>query len=173
LDTFEAISTKLDVREFASKRIPGDIKMKVLEAARLTASAMNTQHWRFILVQDRSNLKKLAADSRTGKWVAGADFAIIILIDPKATGNMIDTGRVLQDMELAAWNFGVASGIYIGFDEAALRKDFAIPESLKPSAILGFGHPKNKILGKKDRKPLEEIAFSERFGQNIKPADFS
>ena len=173
MDAFEAISTKLDVREFKSQRVPGDVKRKVLEAARLTGSSMNRQHWRFIVVQDRSNLKKLAADSTSGRWVAGADFAVIILTDPKVPGHTIDAGRVIQDMELAAWNFGVASGIYVGVDEAALRKDFAIPESLKLGAILGFGYPKRKIVGKKDRKPLEEIAFSEKFGKDIAASDFS
>jgi nitroreductase len=173
LDTFDAISTKLDVREFAAKKVPGETKRKILEAARLTASSMNTQHWRFVLVQDRSNLKRLAADSMTGKWVEGADFAIVILIDPKVPGSSIDAGRVVQDMELAAWNFGVASGIYTGVGEASLRKDYAIPESLKPSAVLGFGYPKRKILGKKNRKPIEDLVFPERYGQGLKPSDLS
>jgi nitroreductase len=173
LDTFEAISTKLDVREFGSEHVPGEVKRKILEAARLTSSAMNMQAWRFILVQDRSNLKRLAADSTTGKWVEGADFAIIVLIDPKAPIGSIDAGRVIQDMGLAAWNFGIASGIYAGVGEASLRKDFAVPDELKPVAVLGFGYPKRKILGKKDRKPLEEIAFAERYGQKIKATDFS
>lgn len=173
MDTFEAISTKLDVREFASKRIPGDIMRKILEAARLTASSMNTQHWRFILIRDRSNLARLAADSTTGKWVAGADFAILILIDPKVPGSPIDAGRVVQDMELAAWNFGVASGIYTGVGEAALRKDYAIPEAMKPAAVLGFGYPKRKILGKKNRKPIEELVFPERYGEKLRLSDLS
>jgi nitroreductase len=173
MDAFEAISTKLDVREFASKRVPGETKRKILEAARLTASSMNTQHWRFILIQDRSNLKKLAADSMTGKWVEGADFAIVVLIDPKVPGSSIDAGRVVQDMELAAWNFGVASGIYTGVGEAALRKDYSIPDALKPAAVLGFGYPKRKILGKKNRKPMEELVFAERYGERLKASDLS
>jgi nitroreductase len=171
LDAFEAISQKLDVREFASKKVPGETKKKILEAARLTASSMNTQHWRFILVQDRGNLRRLAADSMTGKWVEGADFAVIILTDPKVPGSGIDAGRVVQDMELAAWNFGVASGIYTGVVEASLRKDYAIPDGMKPSAVLGFGYPKRKILGKKNRKPIEELVFPERYGQRLKASD--
>jgi len=173
LDAFEAISTKLDVREFLSKKVPGETKRKILEAARLTGSSMNTQHWRFVLVQDRANLKRLAADSVTGKWVEGADFAILILIDPKVPGSNIDAGRVVQDMQLAAWNFGVASGIYTGVGEASLRKDYAIPEGLKPAAVLGFGDPKRKILGKKKRKAVEELVSSERFGERLKSSDLS
>ncbi|MDA4115049.1 MAG: nitroreductase family protein [Thaumarchaeota archaeon] len=173
MDAFEAISTKLEAREFASKKVPGETKKKILEAARLTGSSMNTQHWRFVLVQDRSNLKRLASDSISGKWVEGADFAIIILTDPKVPGSNIDAGRVVQDMELAAWNFGVASGIYTGVGEASLRKDYSIPDELKPSAVLGFGYPKRKTLGKKNRKPLEELVFPERYGVKLKASDLS
>lgn len=174
MDAFEAISQKLEVREFASKKVPGETKRKILAAARLTGSSMNTQHWRFVLVQDRANLKRLAADSTTGKWVAGADFAIIILTDPKVPGSSIDAGRVVQDMDLAAWNFGVGSGIYTGVVEESLRKDYALPEGLKISAVLGFGYPKRKILGrKKNRKPIEDLVFPERYGERLKPSDLA
>src|SRR5580658_922019 len=102
MDAYDAIITKLDVREFASKHVPGEIKKKILEAARLTGSSMNSQHWRFVLIQERPSLKKLAGDSSSGAWVENADFAILILTNPKQSGYLIDAGRVLQDMELAA-----------------------------------------------------------------------
>ena len=96
---------------------------------------MNTQHWRFIIVQDKGNLKRLADDSTTGPWVAGCDFAVIILTDPKVPGHVIDGGRVLQDMQLAAWSMGVGSGIFTGVKEDKLRKDFAIPQELEVTSF--------------------------------------
>lgn len=164
LDTYQAISTKLDVREFASRHVESPIKTKILEAARLTASSMNSQHWRFILVQDPKNLVTLARDSTTGSWVKGSDFAIIVNIDSKIPGSTIDAGRVAQDMELAAWDRGVASGVYTGIKSDDLRRDFGIPENLNPTIVVGFGYPKKKLLGRKSRKALAEIAFLERFG---------
>jgi nitroreductase len=50
MDTYEAILTKLDVRDFAQRHVGDGIKTKVLEAARFTGSSRNTQHWRFVLV---------------------------------------------------------------------------------------------------------------------------
>ena len=173
MDAYEAIRTKLEIRQFASKNVPGDIKRRILEAARLTQSSMNTQHWRFVVVEDRANLKRLAADSTSGKWVEGADFAIVVLIDPKVTGSNIDAGRVIQDMQVAAWNFGVASGIFTGLDEASMRRDYSVPDGLKIAAVIGFGYPKKKIIGKKNRKPLEELAFSEKYGEKLKASDLS
>ncbi|MCD6036577.1 MAG: nitroreductase [Nitrososphaeraceae archaeon] len=66
MDTFESIATKLEVREYSPQDIPSDIRLKVLEAARLTGTGLNTQHWRFILVENKDNLKKLAEDSTSG-----------------------------------------------------------------------------------------------------------
>jgi len=171
MDTYEAIVTKLDIREFTDRHVDDKTKTKILHAARFTGSSMNTQHWRFILVQDKKNLTTLAQDSITGPWVKDADFAVIINIDPKVSGSGVDAGRVLQDMELAAWNFGVVSRLYTGFKEAELRRDFGIPQELKPAAVLGFGYPVKKIKGKKNRKPLEELVSLEKYGNRYHPAE--
>jgi nitroreductase len=171
MDTYEAIATKLDVREFDKKHVDDKIKTKIMHAARFTGSSMNTQHWRFVLVQDPKNLATLAQDGTTGPWVKGADFAVIINIDPKVPASTIDAGRVLQDMQLAAWNFGVVSRLFTGIKDADLRRDFGIPQELKPAAVLGFGYPVRKIRGKKSRKPLEELVYSERYGTSFHPTE--
>ena len=174
MDTYDAIVTKLEVREFTSKHVPGEIKLKILEAARLTGSSMNSQHWRFLLIQDRPDLKRLALDSTSGGWVENADFAIVIATNPKVPGSVIDAGRVLQDMQLTAWNFGVVSGLYTGIKEDSVRRDFGLPFELKASAVLGFGYPKHKVLGKKkDRRALGELVFSERYGNPLDLKQFA
>lgn len=122
MDAYDAIRTKLDVREFSPKDVSAEMKLKVLEAARLTQSGSNTQHWRFILVQDRKDLGTLAKDSRSGKWVEQASFAVIVLTDPTGNYHMIDAGRAVQDMQLAAWNYGVASCVFTGVEETELRR---------------------------------------------------
>jgi nitroreductase len=167
LDTYESIATKLDVREFSSRPVPVEIKRKVLEAARLAQSGSNLQHWRFILVEGKENQKRLADDSTTGRWVAGADFAVIVLTNPRYPFHLLDAGRVTQNMQLAAWNFGVASGVFTGIDRRALARDFGIPEELNPSIVIGFGYPVKKIIGKKNRKPLGELAFQGKYGKKL------
>lgn len=162
------------MKEFVSKPVPKDVKLKTLEAARRTSSGINSQHWRFILVQDPMNLQRLAQDSTSGKWVQNANYAVIVLTDPKLGFHLIDAGRAIQDMQIAAWNFGVASRIFTGFDATKMRKDYAIPPDLEPSIVVGFGYPAKKITGKKkNRKPLEEIAFLEKFGNKFDQAKVS
>ena len=169
MDTYKTILTKLDVRQFDAKKVPVDVKLKVLEAARASGTGINKQHWRFILVQDKVVIKKLAEDSTSGGWVAGADFAVIVLADPQLGFHLIDSGRAVQDMQLAAWNQGVISGLYTGFKEDRMRRDFAIPNELKPTVVVGFGYPTTKILGKKNRRPLSELAFVDKYGNKFDP----
>jgi nitroreductase len=168
MDTFECITTKLEVREFSQQDVLSDIRSKILEAARLTGTGMNTQHWRFVLVDKKENLKRLADDSTSGNWVAGANFAIIILTNPKYGFHMIDAGRVLQNMQLAAWNYGVGSGLYTGIKQEQLESDFGIPIELSPTVIVGFGYPAKKIMGKrKNRLSLHELVYYEKYGNPI------
>ncbi len=171
METLDCIATKLEVRQYSDRTVPADIKLKILDAARLTGSANNTQHWRFILLQGKESLNRLAEDSTTGKWVGGANFAIIIVTNPKVNSHMVDAGRAVQDMQLAAWDYGVGSVIFSGVIAEKVRKDFGIPEELQPSAYLGFGYPLKKILGKrKKRSPLSEVVFVEKFGTKFDPS---
>ena len=162
MDTFDCIATKLDIREYSKQKVPIEIREKILEAARLTGTGLNTQHWRFIVVEDKDNLK-LAEDSTSGKWVADANFAIIVLTNPKYNYHMIDAGRVLQNMQLAAWNFGVSSGLFTGIREQNFRKDFNIPEQMNITLVVGFGYPaKKNLTGKrKNRLSINELVHYE------------
>jgi nitroreductase len=167
MDAFECIATKLEVREYRAQDISSEIRSKILEAARLTGTGMNTQHWRFISVQKKDNLKKLAEDSTSGSWVAGANFAVIVLTNPKYGFHLIDAGRVLQNMQLTAWNEGVGSGLFTGIKEEKLRNDFQIPNELTPSVIIGFGYPVSRLTGKrKNRLPVHELVYYEKYGSS-------
>ena len=170
MDAFECLATKLDIREFTSIEVPRNIKLKILEAARLTGTGLNTQHWRFILVENKANLERLANDSTSGNWVANCNFAIIILTNPKYQFHLIDAGRVIQSMQLAAWNYGVGSGIFTGINEDKFRKDFGIPAEMNISAVIGLGYPIKKLSGRrKDRIPLIELVHNEKYDALDKP----
>jgi nitroreductase len=168
MDTFTCVATKLDVREFAKTPVPDDLVMKVLEAGRYTGSGMNKQHWHFVLVRSAESLSKLASCSPYGSWISEADFAVLVLTSPKWPFHLFDAGRAVQDMQIVAWSYGVASGLTTGFEEESVRIEFNIPREFSISAAIGFGYPSRKILGKKNRKPLREVASLDRFGNPLK-----
>ena len=93
MDTYDCIVTNTDIREFDKKIVPKEIKMKVLESGRVCGSAMNSQHWHFILVEEEDGIKKLFEDSKSGKWILNANFAVILT----TSGDLIIDGVKLSN----------------------------------------------------------------------------
>ena len=165
MEAFEAVRTLLAVRRYLDQPIPEPVVRKIVEAGRLTGSAMNLQPWHFIVIQDRQTLRRLGALARSGPYVADAPLAIVVAIEK--TGYAVsDASRAIHSMLLVAWAEGVGSN-WVGF--GGLDKVNAlleIPAGLDALAILPFGYPAAKIArGKKKRKPLCAIAHRERYGQ--------
>ena len=166
MDAYECIITKLDIREYSVQDVPLEIRQKILEAARLTGTGLNTQHWKFILVEKRENLQKLSEDSTSGSWVAGANFAIIVLTNPKYKFHLIDAGRVLQNMQLAAWNYRIGSGLFTGIMEEKFKR----LQNSKGNVYFYNNRiwVSHKVLSgkRKYRKPFNEFVYYENYGDN-------
>jgi len=167
MEVYEAVKTRLETRQFAGKPVPPEVEGEVLEAARLSPSAMNMQHWHFILLDKKEDIGKLASLSQTGKWIGGAGFAIVVLTNPADRYHMFDAARAIADMQLTAWGRGVGSGMYTGYKQDEMKAFLGIPPGLEVTAVLGFGFPVRKVLGKKNRFPLEQIASYQRYGKPI------
>lgn len=163
---FDAVRTMMAVREYDENReLPDEVVRRILEAGRLSASASNGQPWHFILVRSREGLRKLGSLVRTGPYTARAAAAIIVAHE-KETGayGISDASRAVQSMMLTAWGDGVGSNWtgFAGLD--SVRREFGLPDSYEVVAVVPMGYPKRKIIGRKRRKPFEEVVSAERFG---------
>ena len=165
MDVFEAVRTILAVRRYQDRPVPEATLRRIVEAGRLTASAMNMQPWHFIVVQDRDTLRQLGALARTGPYVAQAPLAIVVAVD-KTRFAVSDASRAIQSMLLTAWADGVASN-WVGFGGLeAVKALLNISAEQDVLAILPFGYPVGVVgRGKKQRKPLGAVAHRERYGR--------
>jgi nitroreductase len=165
MEVFEAIRTLLAVRQFQERPVPEEVLRKVVEAGRLTASGMNAQPWHFVVVQDRETLRRLGELAKTGPYIAQAPAAIAVAVDRSRLA-VSDASRAIQSMLLTAWSEGVG-GNWVGFkglDE--IEPVLGIPEELDLLGIVPLGYPAKQVgQGKKERKPLGEVASRERYGQ--------
>jgi nitroreductase len=165
MEVFEAVRTVLAVRKYQDKPVPPDVVRRIVEAGRRTGSAMNGQPWHFIVVEDRDTLRQLGALARTGPYVAQAPLSIVVAIE-RTRFSVSDASRAIQSMMLTAWSEGVGSNWvgFMGLDE--VKPLLSIPDELDVLAIVPFGYPAQAIgKGKKQRKPLSEVAHHGRFGQ--------
>lgn len=163
---FEAVRTLLAVREYDDRPIPDDVLGRIVEAGRLSPSAMNVQPWHFVVVSDRHALQELGGLVRTGPYTAGAAAAIVVGILRDNRFAVSDASRAIQGMLLTAWADGVGSnwaGFAGGLDE--VRQRFGLPDEYDVVAVLPFGYPKRAIgKGMKKRRPLAEVASADRYG---------
>ena len=167
MEVFEAARTVLAVREYQEKAVPPDVVRRIVEAGRLTGSSMNRQPWQFIVVDDRETLRQLGAVARTGPYIAQAPLAIVALIE-RTKFSVSDASRAIQSMILTAWSEGVVSN-WVGFlDLDGVKPLLGIPNDLDVLAIVPFGYPVRAVgRGRKQRKPLNEVAYRGRFGQPL------
>jgi nitroreductase len=165
MEVFEAVRTVLAVRSYQDKPIPADTVRKIIEAGRLSGTSMNAQPVRLIAVDDRETIQRLGSLAKTGPYTAQAPLAVVVAME-KTKFAESDASRAVQSMMLTAWEDGIGSN-WVGFyglnDVKAL---LGVPEELEVFAIIPFGYPAQAVgKGKKQRKPLSEVAFRNRFGQ--------
>ncbi len=169
MDVFEAVSTVLAVRSYQSKPVPPAVVQKIVEAGRLSASASNRQAWHFVVVENPDTLKKIGQLAKTGPYIAQAPLAIAVAVEPSNYG-ISDGSRAIQNMILTAWSEGVGSN-WVGFVGGLpeVKSLLGIPEQMDLLAILPFGYPAQAVgKGKKNRKPLSEVASRDKYGQPLK-----
>jgi nitroreductase len=164
-DVFDTIRTLLAVRSYQSTPVPEAVIRRIVEAGRLTGSGMNGQPWHFIVVRDAETLRRLGALASSGPYVARAPLAIVVATD-RARFAVSDASRAIQSMMLPAWAEGVGSN-WVGFGGLEqVKAVLDIPAKLDVLAILPFGYPARAVgKGKKQRKPLREVAHLERYGR--------
>jgi nitroreductase len=165
MQVFDAVRTVLAVRSYQDKPVPPDVVRRIVEAGRLTASSRNGQPWHFIVVKNRDTLRQLGTVARTGPYIAQAPLAIVVAIE-KTQFSVSDASRAIQSMVLTAWSEGVGSN-WVGFlGLTEVNSLLGIPDDLDVLAIVPFGYPaQDRHQGKKQRKPLSQVAHRERFAQ--------
>jgi nitroreductase len=156
VDTYLAIASKRDVREYAETPIPDDVVHRILDAGRLAGSSRNRQERELVVVSDT---EALAAAVFAPENVLGA--ALVVAIAGSAGG--FDMGRAAQNMMLAAWNEGVVSCPNGQRDPAAVESLVGAPVGV----VLSFGYPAKprdpesrsaeEWSSRANRKPFDEV----------------
>jgi nitroreductase len=165
MQVMKAIETMLAVRSYSSKPIADEIVTRIVQAGRLTGSSMNQQAWDFVVVRDHDTLHRLGELASTGSYVAAAQCAVAVVVPDSPVG-IIDGTRAGQDMMLAAWGEGIGSNWVGNVNHDTIKKLLHIPVECMVLTLIPFGYPDRAIgAGRKNRKPLNNVAHRERFGE--------
>jgi nitroreductase len=166
----ECVRGRIETREFKPDAVPEAALQKILEAGRWSPSQRNRQPWHFIVVQERETLKHLASMAPSGPYLADAPLAIVVVTEG-ARMPLVDGTRAISSMQLVAWEEGLGSCWVGGVDGNGVKRLLDIPEGCELITVLPFGYPTDAAKGlRKRRKPLQQLAHRERFGESARPA---
>jgi len=173
MDVFEAIKKRRSIRNYLDKQINDEQLTFILEAARQAPSAANRQEWRFVVVRDKATKLKLCEAAKNQEFVKKAS---IVIACCAATDNHImtcgqacypiDLAIAIDHMTLAAVELGLGSCWVGAFYEEEVKKILDIPKDIRIVELLALGYPQKMPDYPKDRLPLEEIVFFEKWARS-------
>jgi nitroreductase len=189
---------------FRSDPVPEVVLDAILELAGQAPSGYNLQPWRFVVVRDPENRKRLQKAAMNQEKVGEAP-VVVIAIGMKEESKLVieevlrqsatlgvgsldnvptiaagvreflnsfpmevwvnrHTMIALTTMMLVAETYGFDTAPMEGFDPAAVKREFGIPEEGEVVALLAIGRLREPDKAYPGRLRLSRIAFRERFG---------
>lgn len=173
-DALEAVRTVRQVRQYKDGSVPTDALNAILDIARWTGSARNTQPWQFIVIDDKAMLQQLSALRENITWVADGALAIaIVMPDKSLVHEAYDAGRVSERIMIAARFLGFGAGTaWFGEPEreAKAKALLGVPEDMSCQSVVVIGpyvtHEDPRATGPKPgRKPLSELVSYGTYGK--------
>ncbi|MCP4306733.1 MAG: nitroreductase [bacterium] len=162
-DNYQSIIDLRAIRDYEQVPLREADLDAILHAARWTGSSKNLQNWAFIVVQDEDQLAKLAECGDYTVPVENSAATIVLVVEPD--GYVFDSGRVAQNIMLAADAIGVAScPITLHRDQdAASLLGLTADQSCRFAVALGY--PADGASAKKfgGRKTMTELVHWEQY----------
>jgi nitroreductase len=177
-----AVLARWSARSFAAREVSLADLRKVFEAARWAASSNNEQPWRYLVGARNTLTHQKIFSSLVGfnqSWAGAAPVLILGVASSKFTHNgspnayaLYDLGAASAILCLQAASLGLTTHSMAGYDQAAARQAFGIPEDYLLGAVIALGYQgepsalgHEKLIAQetspRTRKPLNEFVMSE------------
>ena len=171
MDTWDAITSRRNVRQFDARPLPEEHLERVLEAGRRAPSSRNWQPWDFVVVSDREQLGELAKVWRGAGHVANSAATIAIVLprsdDPGERDRaQYDAGQATMAMMIAAADLGIGSGHSAVGDQDQARGVLGFPEDRFAAYLIDLGYPADrplKPIRNPDRRPFADVVHRGRW----------
>ena len=150
MELWEAIKGRRSVRSFLDRRVTRGTIERLLEAATWAPSGGNAQTWRFVVLTDPVEIKKVKIVS---PGLLGDPAVVIVvcqdLVQARAKGGAlgetflapVDAAMATQNLLLAAYAEGLGTCTIASFHRRGVSRLLKIPESIEPMLLVSLGYP--------------------------------
>jgi nitroreductase len=171
METWDAITARRNVREFAPRSIDDADLERVLEAGRRAPSSRNEQPCDFVVVTDSEQLGELSTVWQGGGHIAGSAATVALILpltdeQRKRESHRYDAGQATMVMMLAAADLGIGSGHSAVGDQDKARELLGLPQDRYVAYLIDFGYPADRPLApirRPNRRPFDEIVHRGRW----------
>jgi nitroreductase len=172
VETWDAIRARRNVRQYEDRPISREDLDRVLEAARRTPSAGNSQPWDFVAVTDRKGLEELAKVWPQGGAHVARSAATIALVgtapesDERRDWTPYDLGQATMSIMLAAADLGIGTGHSAVSDHDLASRLLGLPADKRCFYLIALGYPADgplKPLRNPKRRAFDDVVHRERW----------
>lgn len=177
METIKCIKERRSVRKFTKEKIDRKTINEIVAAAAFAPSWKNTQIARYIVIEDRAKIDKIADECVLGfeyntKTLKQAPALVIVNVVIGKSGfekdgsystpkedrwENFDAGIATQTFCLAAHDKGIGTVIMGIFDEYKVAEVVDIPQDQKIVAFIAMGYPDGEMPAAPKRKEIEEL----------------
>ena len=159
------IMTRTSIRQFTADPVPQDVVEQLLRAGMAAPTAMNSQPWEFVVLNDRDTLDRLAGKLRYAKMLERAPLAIVVCArttfldrEGRERENIFwvdDCAAATENILLAAHALGLGAVWTAAKDDrgAIVRDALGIPEGYATLNVIAIGYPAENPAPKDKWKP--------------------
>ncbi len=151
MDFKELVQRRRSIRRFTTEEIKPDDLQIILRAALMAPTAKGLQSWRFIVVDDKRLIEKMAdAKDTGGEFMKDVPLAIVVLGDAQMTDCWIEDSAIAAvSIQYQAADLGLSScwiqmrgrGLSDGHSaDEVLHGILDIPENLQVLCVIAIGY---------------------------------
>lgn len=176
MDAVECIKTRRSIRAYKDEPVSRETIKEIIDVARMAPTWKNSQTIRYIVVEDKALLEKIASEATLGfkhnnGIISKCDKLVIIAQINKRCGyerdgsfstskgagwEMFDAGIAAQTFCLAAHEKGVGSCILGIFDDAKVAEIIGLEEGKTVAALIPIGYPEAEVAPT-PRKEVDDL----------------
>ncbi len=149
----DALLNRRSIRKYTNQKISAEDINTVLKAAMYAPSAMNTQAWQFVVVDDKQVIMDIFKIIPHQEMLKQTATAILVCGDASVEKNetwiLQNCSAATQNILLSAYGLGIGScWINVYGSEDTLKKIkslFNLPEGIIPVSLVSLGYPDEEV----------------------------
>jgi nitroreductase len=168
MELYEGLIARRSIRRYTGEKISTEAIERIVKAGMYAPSARNTRPWHFVIIDDRTVMKKITEFHPYASMLLQASHAIAVCGDELLHNGPgyypLDCSAATENILLAAHALGYGA-VWVGIHPKpdrikALSELLGLPEHVHPVSLISVGVPEKVTLPQPQRFEKEKIRYN-------------